>query len=727
MNPILTFTLLTALLQSSLLVSGAWLLILTQGKASAARRSAAGRFTMAGALGMITAMVIYAALFPTPDRNHISGPAALPQGAGFIAENTLLNPSESPAAEKTSSSPAVKPIANPSSADPLKLSAGHARWLGAAWLTGAALVLTAWLGSLAARLALLRRSENAAGVPWLEIAGEVKGWPLVDQVRLIPQEITPCVWGVRKTVLALPASAESWPAAKLKLVLAHECAHLLRRDPLWQILSRFFLALLWFHPLAWSVARRSQAADEQAADDTVLGTECDAPAYAGLLVECARQFSLPPTLQPTASAMANAGTLTRRVEAVLDPATDRRPAGAASLTMGVAAISLLTAAACLASPPIEVGPPTPPAPEKPVTTPDPTAPTAVPASQEPSKVFDPPIPPSSVPHPIPADPDPAAESPAETELETPDSPKIPFEWKTVSVDGRDYLPVSNIKSFYKFPRLIAEESGTFFLRSPTMVIKGATGSKEIFVNNVRFFLKHPVLSSDGGAMISRHDLSFMLDPIIRPAYIKGFEKVTTVVIDAGHGGYDSGANGSFGKESTYTLDAAQRLQRLLEERGIKALLTRTDDSFVPLKVRSAFAAAQSDAILISLHFNSVSAASQQGIVTYFPEEPPTVPGPEQPPESSNYSRACLGLATAVHANSLYKVRGTDGGVRSAGFSVISGQTKTPAILIEGGYLSHPAEAARIAQDEYRQTLAEAIAGGVQNYIRARTNRPPAEQ
>ena len=58
-------------------------------------------------------------------------------------------------------------------------------------------------------------------------------------------------------------------------------------------------------------------------------------------------------------------------------------------------------------------------------------------------------------------------------------------------------------------------------------------------------------------------------------------------------------------------------------------------------------------------------------------------------------------------------------MRSAKYTVISGQTKTPAILIECGYLSHPGEDARIAKDEYRQTVSEAIASGVQNYIRAR--------
>ena len=56
--------------------------------------------------------------------------------------------------------------------------------------------------------------------------------------------------------------------------------------------------------------------------------------------------------------------------------------------------------------------------------------------------------------------------------------------------------------------------------------------------------------------------------------------------------------------------------------------------------------------------------------------------------------------------------------------MISGQTNTPAILIDGGYLSHPEEAGKIATEAYRQTLAEAIAGGVQNYIRARSKRTP---
>ncbi|MES2470217.1 MAG: N-acetylmuramoyl-L-alanine amidase [Verrucomicrobiota bacterium] len=734
MNPSSASIFLTLLLQSSLLVAGAWILISLLRKTSAARISTACRFTMAAALALVAVTIGSTAFSLIQDAKPISFPATLPQGAGSIMESALLNSSESPSAEKPSSSPAGRATANPSSAGPLKLPAVHARWLGAAWLTGAALVLTAWVSSLAARLTLLRRSENAAGLPWLDIASDVKGWSLVHQVRLIPQGITPCVWGVWKTVLALPASAESWPTTKLKLVLAHECAHLLRRDPLWQILSRFFLALLWFHPLAWSIARRSQAADEQAADDTVLRAEGDGPAYADLLVECARQFSLRPALQTAASAMASPSSLTRRVEAVLNPAADRRTAGAGHLAGWAAILSLMTAAVCLASPQIEAGPA---ASEKQEAASGLLVPAPVPDSQAPSPLFEPPIDPSA---PRPSGPSkeapPAGTSeeakPATSETTdtsatesapeaTPATPS--FNWQPVSRNGLDYLPASQIKAFYQFPRFINEESGNFQLRSNTMIIKGTTGSNEMFINNVKFILKHPALPSEGGPLISRHDLSLILDPIIRPTYIKGPGQVTTVVIDPGHGGNDSGAIGPQGKESAYTLDTAQRLREKLVNAGFKVILTREDDRFLPLQERADFAAAQPEAILISLHFHS-GPSSQRGIQTFFPEENPDSSGQAENPAASGHFRACVALAAAVHANCLYKLRSTDGGIRSAKFSMISGQTNVPAILIDGGYLSHPEEAGRIGTESYRQTLAEAIAKGVQNYIRARSKRTP---
>ncbi len=729
MNPASASILLTALLQSSLLVAGAWILITLPRKVSAARISTTCRITMAAAMTLLGITLCQAAFSLTPDAGSV--PASLPQGNGTV-ENRLQNPLAIPSGKILPPSPAVAPGPDSYSSGPLRLGAKSAQWLGAAWLTGAALVLTAWLSSLAARWTLRHRSQNSPAAPWLQCACTVEGWPLIDEVRLIPQEITPCVWGVLKTVLILPASAESWPTAKLKLVLAHECAHLRRRDALWQMVSHCFLAALWFHPLAWHLARRSRAADEQAADDTVLRAEGDAPAYASLLVECARQFSLPPALRTTASPMASRTTLTRRVEAVLNPTADRRTAGAGHLTGWTAILSLMTAAVCLAGPQIEAGPT---ASEKHEAASNPLAPAPVPDSQSPSTLFEPPIDPSAVPPPRPSQEPPPAGAPEEAKPSTSEAadasptetaPKAmpatpPFNWQPVSRNGLDYLPALQIKAFYKFPRFNNEESGTFLLRSNTMIIKCTTGSNEMFINNVKFILKHPALSSDGEPLISRYDLSLILDPIIRPTHIKGLGQVTTVVIDPGHGGNDTGAIGPQGKESAYTLDTAQRLREKLVNAGFKVLLTRDDDSFLPLQERADFADTQPEAILISLHFHS-GPTSQQGIQTFFPEENPDSSGQAENPATSGHIRACVALAGAVHANCLHKLHSTDGGIRSAKFSMFSGQTNIPAILIDGGYLSHPEEAGRIATDTYRQSLAEAIAGGVQNYIKARSKR-----
>jgi beta-lactamase regulating signal transducer with metallopeptidase domain len=294
MNPEPVTACLTVLLQSSLLVAGAWLLFLLFRKTSAARRSAVCRLTMAAVFGLSVITISRSLTMPsgiTPGQSV----TALPQHSGVPIESILLQPD--------SSRPTHQALSGQRSPTPVSMTPRHwtltareARWLLAVWITGAAFILANWARSLATRCMLWRHSAavSATGAPWLESARGIRGWSLVTQVRLIPQEITPCVCGVRKSVLALPASALNLPAEKLHLILAHECAHLLRRDPFWQLVSHVFLALLWFHPLAWSLARRSRAADEQAADDIVVKTAGDAPDYADLLVACARQFGRPP-------------------------------------------------------------------------------------------------------------------------------------------------------------------------------------------------------------------------------------------------------------------------------------------------------------------------------------------------------------------------------------------------------------------------------------------------
>lgn len=81
----------------------------------------------------------------------------------------------------------------------------------------------------------------------------------------------------------------------------------------------------------------------------------------------------------------------------------------------------------------------------------------------------------------------------------------------------------------------------------------------------------------------------------------------------------------------------------------------------------------------------------------------------------------IALATAVHANCLYKLRSVDRGVKRHRFDVLAGINR-PAILVEGGFVSNATEGARIHKPEFRESLAEAVAGGIMNFRKAILSR-----
>src|SRR5207253_10498130 len=85
-------------------------------------------------------------------------------------------------------------------------------------------------------------------------------------VRLLASErvSVPLVWGIRKPVLLVPATALSWSRDRLRVVFAHELAHLRRGDAVTLLLTRAIAALYWFHPLAWSLDRAARRDCEQA-------------------------------------------------------------------------------------------------------------------------------------------------------------------------------------------------------------------------------------------------------------------------------------------------------------------------------------------------------------------------------------------------------------------------------------------------------------------------------
>jgi len=168
----------------------------------------------------------------------------------------------------------------------------------------------------------------------------------------------------------------------------------------------------------------------------------------------------------------------------------------------------------------------------------------------------------------------------------------------------------------------------------------------------------------------------------------------TVVIDAGHGGYDRGGiPGQRVSEKDMTLDVAQRLRSVLAANGYRVVMTRDSDVFVPLGTRTAIANQYRNAIFVSIHFNSATRRGADGIETYF------------------YSRDSLALASAIHHYVAGGAPSPNRGVRRRGYFVLR-RANIPAVLVECGFLTNPTEASYAQNASYRQKLAEEIAAGV---------------
>ncbi|HEU0275732.1 MAG TPA: N-acetylmuramoyl-L-alanine amidase [Candidatus Udaeobacter sp.] len=168
----------------------------------------------------------------------------------------------------------------------------------------------------------------------------------------------------------------------------------------------------------------------------------------------------------------------------------------------------------------------------------------------------------------------------------------------------------------------------------------------------------------------------------------------TVVVDAGHGGKDSGAYRRYGPaEKMIALDVAQRLNRKLRESQLKTVMTRNSDVFIELNDRVAIENAQKNAIFVSIHFNDSRKRRVRGFETYY------------------HSGASFDLANGIQGKLMTIPNSSNGGVHTANFRVLRLAT-CPAVLVECGYLSNRSEANKTRDWEYRELLADRIAEAI---------------
>ncbi len=296
-------------------------------------------------------------------------------------------------------------------------------------------------------------------------------------------------------------------------------------------------------------------------------------------------------------------------------------------------------------------------------------------------------------------------------------------WHVVKIGTHDYLSARNIAEFYGLPADGLLNNKTILFENEKGSLQFTLGSREIQINGARNWLSFPVLEKDGQFLISRLDLAETIEPQMRPQLISHIGHVKTVVLDPGHGGYDKGATSRYGCEKDYTLDVARQLRPLLQARGFKVLMTREGDYFVPLEVRARIANAVPDAILVSVHFNAADInpnASGFEIYSLTPQGAPSTHDDLLKANADNMQNGTpvdthsIELSAAIYHSLLGHVGEFDRGIKRARFAVLR-QTKIPAVLIEGGFLTEGGESKLIHSKEWRGKLAQAISVGIDNY------------
>jgi N-acetylmuramoyl-L-alanine amidase len=247
------------------------------------------------------------------------------------------------------------------------------------------------------------------------------------------------------------------------------------------------------------------------------------------------------------------------------------------------------------------------------------------------------------------------------------------------------------------------------------------------INGVSVRMSFPVANAKGVPLIAKFDLDKTVRPLLYPSRYLESKQITTICLDPGHGGKDTGNRvGSlffWHSEKNYTLALALELRDQLKKLGFNVILTRSADTFVELPVRPAIANRQHADLFVSLHFNATQTGKNEveGPETYC-ITPVGAASSNAQGEGGSYgattANRCetqsLELAYQMEKALVKNLGVADRGVRRARFAVLR-DAAMPAILIEGGYMTHPSEGKKIFDAAYRRQMAAAMVKGILAY------------
>ena len=314
-----------------------------------------------------------------------------------------------------------------------------------------------------------------------------------------------------------------------------------------------------------------------------------------------------------------------------------------------------------------------------------------------------------------------------------------FAAHAVSINGQNYVPLAEWARGNGFYGFTLNRGDEIVLTNRTARLVFDVDSAQAQINGVNVRLSFPVANAKGVPLVAQFDLDKTIRPLLFPSRYVDPKKITTICLDPGHGGKDSGNRVGFGffghSEKTYTLLLAFELRDQLKKLGFNVMLTRSSDTFVDLPVRPALANKHGADLFVSLHFNATQTGKDEveGPETYCITPVGAASSNAQgegggfgATVANRYENKSLLLAYQMEKSLVRNLGVEDRGVRRARFAVLR-DASMPAILIEGGYMTNPTEGKKIYDAAYRKQMAAAIVKGILAYqkLTATMSLPPS--
>jgi len=294
--------------------------------------------------------------------------------------------------------------------------------------------------------------------------------------------------------------------------------------------------------------------------------------------------------------------------------------------------------------------------------------------------------------------------------------KAGFRVRAAQQKGQNFLFLEDIATYYGMT--YGKNKDAVTLSSKYSRIELAVGHRDAVINKTKVYLNHSPGLWKTHPTLSEPDFRLLVDPIMRSQALRR-RYVRRVMIDPGHGGRDPGARGKRIREKDLTLKLANQLAQELRKRGYTVALTRETDKTLQLRDRTAVAKRWRADLFVSVHANVTTSKKVRGIETFVlaPVGCASTHGGKTRKTASSgnaFDRENALLAYSIQQHLITTTQAVDRGLKRAEFVVLD-TASCPAVLIETGFMSNPAEEICLTTPTHQAKLIRGIVDGIRHY------------